>query len=312
VNRKDIQVRARKGYYAPDDGVPKKQKKQKPGPDPLLQTALDSPFEEDNIPLRLASYVFDETLLGKTATLLLADIDVKSLPFVEKEGRLTNAVEYVLVAAHRETGEFFQVNQKAEMKFLPANKPRWDKSGFPVARDFELPPGGYQAKLVVRETNSNRIGTVVHEFEVPDPAKFRASTPVVTDALQPAPEGSKERPRPVPVARRVFPTGSTLFCSLEVYGAAKDKTSGMPRVSMGYAIQKDDDSSVWTRVDPTLIAPTSLGKLSRMIGAPLAEAAPGGYRLVINLRDEVSGETIKLEEPFVLQPEVVASKPATP
>ncbi len=312
VNRKDIQVRARKGYYAPDDGVPKKQKKQKPGPDPLLQTALDSPFEEDAIPLRLASYVFDETLLGKTATLLLADVDVKALPFAEKEGRLTNTLEYVLVAAHRETGEFFQVNQKVDMKFLPANKPKWDQTGFPVARDFELPPGGYQAKLVVRETNTNRVGTVVHEFEVPDPAKFRTSTPVVTDTLQQPPEGSKDRPRPQPVARRVFATGATLFCSLDVYGAAKDKTSGMPRVSMGYTIQKEDDGSVLTRVDPTLISPTSLGKLSRMVGAPLGDAEPGAYRLVINLRDDLSGESLKLEEPFELQATSEGPKPASP
>ena len=116
----------------------------------------------------------------------------------------------------------------------------------------------------------------------------------------------------MPVARRVFPTGATLFCSLEVYAATKDKTSGMPRVSMGYAIQREDDGSVWTRVDPTVIGPTSLGKVSRMLGAPMAEASPGAYRLVINLRDELSGETIKLEEPFVLQAEQAAANAAIP
>jgi hypothetical protein len=199
------------------------------------------------------------------------------------------------------------------MKILPANKPKWDMSGFPIAKDFELPPGGYQAKLVVRETNTNRVGTVVHEFEVPDPAKFRTSTPVVTDTLQQPPEGSKERPRPQPVARRVFPPGSTLFCSLDVYGAAKDKASGMPRVSMGYAIHKDEDGSIVTRMDPTLISPTSLGKLSRMVGAPLGETPPGSYKLVINLRDELSGESLKLEEPFELRAALEeGAKPASP
>ena len=129
---------------------------------------------------------------------------------------------------------------------------------------------------MVRELNSNRVGTVVHEFEVPDLTKFRASTPVVTDTLQPAPEGSKDKPRPLPLARRVFPTGSTVFCSLEVYGATKDKTSGMPRVSMGYLI-RGKDGTMFTRVDPTVIAPTSLGKLSRMLGAGMGEAAAGDY-----------------------------------
>jgi VWFA-related protein len=311
VARQDVQVRARKGYYAPLEGATPKEKK-KAGPDPALQAALDSPFEEDAIPLRMASYVFDETILGKAATLILTEVDVKSLPFTEKDGRITNTLEYVLVAAHRETGEYFQYNQKVEMKLLPPTKQRMDKSWYPMPKDFELPPGNYQAKMVVRELNTNRIGTVVHEFEVQELTKFRTSTPVVTDTLQPN-QDPKERPRPLPVARRVFPPGSTLFCSLDVYGAAKDKASGMPRVSMGYTIQRDD-GSVMTRVDPTVIAPTSLGKLSRMIGSSLEEAGPGDYRLVIHLRDELSGETLELREPFSLQPPAaaVADRPATP
>jgi hypothetical protein len=300
VARKDVQVRARKGYYAPSDTA-KPEKKKKAGPDPVLQAALDSPFEEDSIPLRMASYVFDETLLGKAATLIVTDVDVKGLGFVEKEGRLTNSLDYVLVAAHQETGEYFQYGHRVDMKLLPATKERLDKSWYAMVKDFELPPGFYQAKMVVRDLNTNRVGTVVHEFEVPDPTKFRTSTPVVSDTLQPVPEGSKERPRPMLLARREFPTGATVFCSLDVYGAAKEKDSGMPRVSMGYTIRKRDDDTVVRRVDPTVITPTSLGKLSRMVGAPLDSVEPGDYQLVISLRDEISGQSLELKEPFTLQ-----------
>ena len=186
-----------------------------------------------------------------------------------------------------------------------------DQTWYPVVKDFELPPGAYQAKIVVRELNSNHVGTVMHEFEVPDLTKFRASTPVVTDTLQAAPEGSKERPRPMPLARRVFPTGSTVFCSIEVYGATKDKASGMPRVSMGYLI-RGSDGTVMSRVDPTVIAPTSLGKLSRMLGSGMSEAPAGDYELVIRLKDEVSGEGLELLEPFSLAPPSTAGKPAAP
>jgi hypothetical protein len=163
----------------------------------------------------------------------------------------------------------------------------------------------------VRELNSNHIGTVVHDFEVPDPTKFRTSTPVVSDTLQQPPEGAKERPRPVPLARRTFPTGATVFCSLEVYGATKDKASGMPRVSMGYAIRKSDGTDL-AHASPTVITPTSLGKLSRMLGASTADGTPGDYDLLINLKDELSGQTIELKEPFTLVAPTVADKPATP
>ena len=309
VARKDVQVRARKGYYAPQDGV--KAKPKKPGPDPVLQAAVDSPFELDQIPLRMSSYVFDETILGKAATLILTDIDLRAIPFEEKEGRLVNSIQFLLVAAHRQTGEFFQYDQRVDMKLQPATKERMNQSWYPVVKDFELPPGSYQAKIVVRELNSNRVGTVVHEFEVPDLTKFRASTPVVTDTLQPAAPGTSDKPRPLPLARRVFPTGSTVFCSLEVYGATKDKASGMPRVSMGYLI-RGKDGTTFTRVDPTVIAPTSLGKLSRMLGSGMGEAAAGDYELVIRLKDEISGEGMELVEPFTLTPPTSAEKPAAP
>ena len=311
VARKDVQVRARKGYYAPDD-TPKKEKKPKPGPDPVLQTALDSPFEEDAIPLRLSSYVFDETLLGKTATLLLADIDVKTLPFVEKEGRLTNTVEYVLVAAHRETGEFFQVNQRAEMKFLPANKAKWDQSGFPVARDFELPPGGYQAKLVVRETNSNRIGTVIHEFEVPDPDEV--------PRLDPGRDG-------LPAARARGLEGEA---AADAGGAADLPGGGHPllqprgvrgregqvlRDAPGFHGLHHPEGGRRVAVDPRRPhrhRPHLPGQALTDGRGAHGRGRARGYRMVINLRDEVSGETIKLEEPFVLQTAQAAPKAATP
>jgi hypothetical protein len=186
------------------------------------------------------------------------------------------------------------------MKLMPATKERLEKNWYPMMKDFELPPGGYQAKMVVRDTNTGRVGSVVHEFDVPDPTKFRTSTPVVSDSLQPQPEGSKEKPRPQLLARRVFPTGATVFCSLDVYGATKDKGSGMPRVSMGYTIKKSGDGTVVRRVDPTVITPTSLGKLSRMVGAPLEAVDPGEYQLVISVRDELSGQALELNEPFSL------------
>jgi hypothetical protein len=43
-------------------------------------------------------------------------------------------------------------------------------------------------------------------------------------------------------------------------------------------------------------------------------ATPGDYQLVINLRDELSGKTLEVREPFTLEPTgpAVADKPATP
>jgi hypothetical protein len=170
-----------------------------------------------------------------------------------------------------------------------------------VVRDFELAPGGYQAKIVVRDKNSGRIGTVVHEFEVPDTAQFRVSTPILSDTLQPTPEGQKSAPRPVLKIQRAFPSGSTVWAEFDVYGAAKDKASGMPKVSAGYTIRRID-GPVETFVNPTVIQPTSLGKLSRIVGTRLGTAEPGDYEFVLTVRDEIAGKSLEIREPFTVIP----------
>jgi len=300
VDRKSIQVRARRGYYAPLEGGKTALDKKKDGPaDPDFQVALDSPFEMDGIPLRMTAYVFDETLLGKASVVVATDVDVRGFAFEEQEGRLEDALEFLLVVAHRESGEFFRYDQKVEMKLLPATKERLGRTWFPVVRDFELAPGGYQAKIVVRDKNSGRVGSVIHEFEVPELTELRVSTPVLTDTLQPT-ETPNERPRPALLARRVFPAGSMLYCQYEVFGAAKEKASGMPKVTAGFSVRGSDGTLV-TRSEPSPITPTSLGKISRMIGTPLKNAGPGHYELVLTIQDELAGKSLEIREPFTLE-----------
>jgi VWFA-related protein len=298
VDRKNVEVRARKGYYAPLDGV--KVAERKPGaPDPAFQTALDSPFDVDEIPLRMASYVLDETLLGKASVVVAAEVDLRGFAFEEQEGRAVDSAEFLLVVAHRETGEFFRYDQKIDMKLQPETRTRMARTWLPIQRDFELAPGGYQAKIVVRDKNSGRVGTVVHRFDVPELGPFRLSTLVLTDTLR-KPEGDN-RPTPTMLARRSFLAGAPLYCQFEVYGAAKDTKTGMPKVSAGYKVLRADGSTV-TEVAPSPIQPTSLGKLSRIVGSRLDDAAPGDYEVLLEVTDEISGKKVELREPFVIEP----------
>lgn len=293
---KGYQIRARKGYYAPMEG--RNALAPRPGgADPEIQAALDSPYDVQEVPLRMTAYVFDETILGKANVVIVAETDVREFGFKEEGGRFLDTLEFLLVAAHRETGEFYRYDQRIEMKLLPTTRAKlqW----YPITRDFELAPGGYQAKIVVRDKNSGRIGTLVHEFEVPPLGPFRVSTPVLSDTLQPGPPGEKTNPQPTMLARRDFPAGTMLMTQFEVYGAAKEKASGMPRVTAGYEIRRSDGTVV-THVDPTPIQPTSLGKLMRLVGTKLVDSTPGEYELVLSLKDEIAGKALEVKEPFLV------------
>ena len=308
VAGKDMKIRARKGYYAALEGASTVAKKVEGGPDPQFQEALDSPFEVADIPIRLTSYVFDETLLGKASAILHADVDLSSFAFNEKEGRYSNSLEFLLVVAHRETGEFNRYDQKIDMNLRPETKAKYSKSWFPIQRDFELLPGAYQAKLVIRDKNSSKMGTVMHDFEVPDLAAWRISTPVLTDTTQPIQPGQENAvPKLVLLARRDFETGSRLYCQFDVYNPTKEKATGMPKVTAGYTIRRKGDGMVFLKIAPTMIQPTSLGRLSRMIGPPLEGAEPGEYEFELNLKDELSGKILDFKEDFTVTPRRTAT-----
>jgi VWFA-related protein len=289
-----LRIRARKGYYAPS--AQRTALSTKPG-DPDFQHALDSPYEVDDIPLRMTHFVREEApLLGRAHVLVAVEVDIRNLGLEEKEGLSTGTLEFLLVAANRDTGAFFRQDQKVDLKLPPATRERITRTWLPIVREFELGTGRYQAKIVVRDKATGRIGTVVHEFEVPDLGQFRVTTPLLSDMRDDAEEGGTGD-RLAVLARRDFPQGASLFCHFEVYGATRLEASRMPRVSMGYQVRRSDDT-LYTQDPPSIINPTPAGSLSRMIGFSLEDAIPGDYEIVIRVKDELSGKSLELHEPF--------------
>jgi VWFA-related protein len=296
VARPDVEVRARKGYYAPQAGrnVERAEGPWRPG----LQQALDSPYEFGTIPLRMTHHVFDEAVPGKARTLVSAEIDLRSLALKEEGGRAVGTLEVLLVVTHRETGEFQRHDQKLELKLPSEARATLDRNGLPFSREFNLFPGGYQAKLVIRETGTGVLGSVTHEFEVPEPRGWRTSTPVLSDALEPRKEGS-----PVQLvipARRVFGSGAPLYFQFEVYGSAADPASQLPRVSSGFTL-RSADGTVVSHGDPAPIRPTAEGRLARIGRISLDKMPAGRYELVLEVKDEVAGKTLEVREPFTVQ-----------
>ena len=140
---------------------------QRRGIDPVFQAALDSPWVQDGIPLRMTDYVGDEKMLGKAAVRLTAEVDPRSVQFEEKDGRSSAELDFLMVVAHRQTGEYFRYDQTYNLKLLPTTRERLTRQWMPIVRDFELAPGDYQAKVIVRDKRSGRVGSLMHEFEVP-------------------------------------------------------------------------------------------------------------------------------------------------
>ena len=266
-----------------------------------MQAALDSPWPKDGIPLRMTHFVRDEQMRGNANVLVVTEVDIRGLTFSEQEGRHRAEIEFLLVVAHRESGEFFRYEQSISMKLRPATRERLNRVWFPIMRDFDLQAGDHQAKIIVREADTDVIGTVVHEFVVPPLEELRVATPILTDTFGVSDRGLPANPQPL--ARREFPQGERLLCQLEVFGAEKGD-GGMPQVIHGYRVFTPDGRLLTSHPESEIL-PTSLGALSRTFGFSLEDAPPGEYLMVMTVRDQVSGKTLDIREPFTVIPRVL-------
>jgi len=236
---------------------------------------------------------------------------VHELPLPLEEGRYKGTLAFLLELQHRETGEIVRDDQKIEMALLPETRASLFRSWYVFSRELTLPAGGYQARVVVRDLGSGRIGSVIHDFEVPDPAAFRLSTPLLAEALEQRPAGDTRPPRPVLQVRRDFARGSRLYVQYSVQGAAHDQATRMPKVSAGYEIRRGD-GALFKAAAPTPIRPTSLGALIRLHGISLEGAPAGDYELVLRVKDEIANKTIEVKEPFQVQAAGRAAAPGAP
>jgi VWFA-related protein len=295
VRGKGLVVRARKGYYDPGgpaeaevatDAARRERK------DPALQHALDSPSLLDAVPLRLSAYVLGPTSESTAQVLMAADTDVSRIVFGEATGHAL--LDTLLVVAAQHPGGAQRADRQVELQRRaapPAGGPAW----YSFLRDFSLGAGRYQAKLVVRDTASGRIGTVALTFEVPPLDTLRLSTPVLTDALQKDAAGTVS---PALLARRDFRRDGQLYCQFDVFGAARGP-DGLPRVKAGHELRQRG-GALLGRAPLTSITPTSIGSVTRLIQMPLSETAPGDYDLVLTVSDEVSGRRLESVQPFTV------------
>jgi hypothetical protein len=200
---------------------------------------------------------------------------------------------------HLETGAVSRSGQTVDMAVRPETLVGLENTWYPLSREFQLPPGPYAARVVVRDRRGDRIGSVTHRFEVPSLQGFRVSTPILSDRVETR-EGTAT-PRPVLIARRTFSANATLYCQFAAYNAAVDPSTGGPRVSSSWKLQTGDGRPVRENA-PRDMTPGPDNGLVRLYGVNLAELAQGEYELVINVRDEVGVRTVQVREPFTVTP----------
>jgi VWFA-related protein len=293
VRRPGLQVRARKGYYGPSNEGPRGRAGRDADPE-LERTLFRAPPAPD-IPLRLAAFLQEPAGKGKVRVRLAAEVGLERLRFEpEADGTRVATLDVALALNHSEAAGRVRTPWREWKVKVPAQAPvaaTW------AALDaaFELPGGPGQATLAVRDRGSRALGSVHHAFEVPDPAAWRVSTPILSDV----PGEARARAPRVRLGRS-FVSGAPLYCYLEVYPGAKDERAGTPRATLAYSLVDAAGKTKKVR-EPFPLSPGPAGIPAVLEAIPLTGLAAGAYELRLAVRDEVSGRTLELREPLVVR-----------
>jgi VWFA-related protein len=297
VLKPGVKVRARTGYYP---GLAAADESPADAPPPAARAALDAVDDARAIPVRMTAYVLGNAAEGRIKVLLAGEVDPSAVTLKPANGRLNGGVASYSILAARDTGEVGRKDRVYDLALRPEAMPRMATTWLPVTHLYELPPGRYQARMVVVDRGSGRTGSVRHTFEVPGPSGLRLTTPVLTDVSVPG-AGTDAPAQPVPVARRAFDAGSRLLCRVEVWGAAS--AGGSSSVDIVYEVVRAD-GSVAARSAPKPLAPDATGVYADVFKLTLNR--PGEYEVRLQARDRNSGGEAVARRRFVVTPAAAA------
>lgn len=155
-------VQARHGYYAPRSiADPAEATKAE------IREALFSQEEIHDLPVEFQTQFFRRDEAGARLA-VLTHLDVKGMHFRKTEGRNNNQLT-IVTGIFDENGNYITGGEKTvEMKLLDATYEKLSHSGFTVKSSFDVKPGTYMVRLVVRDAEGSQMaarnGAVVIPF----------------------------------------------------------------------------------------------------------------------------------------------------
>jgi VWFA-related protein len=159
-NGRGYKIQARDGYFA--DGYsedPADQVKQQ------IQDAFFSNQDLNGLPVQLQTQFFKD---GNNTTLTAnVRVDPSKLPFKKEDGRNRDDLTMV-IGVFDQNGNFVAAFQKIiEMRLKDETLSQWMKSGIENSTDFDIKPGRYLVRLVVRDSEGSSMAEQSTGVEIP-------------------------------------------------------------------------------------------------------------------------------------------------
>ena len=295
VNRPGIKLEYRPGYYAPADFAHSgKEDRERDLED---QLSSDLPATDVAVYLDAMYFRLDENRFYVPVSLIVPGSQIPFVKGGDKDKATLDIIGTVIDEVKRPIG---RARETVKLNLDPSQQAR--QKNIQYTTSFNLPPGKYHLKFVVRENQTGRMGSFEADITLPEMKKspLKMSSIVLASARQPSKQQNplvRNGEEYVPNISHVFRQDQHLFLLYEVYAPAREKVENAPKgtkpginlLSSLELIQGSTKVYETPVVKATAINVQGRDAVSIELDVPLADLKPGPYICQLNIIDDAGG-----------------------
>jgi VWFA-related protein len=300
VNVPGVKVDYRRGYYAPADY----QHSTKEDKELQLQEELASELPTTDLPLYLSTAYF-RLEANKFFVPISLVVPGSQIPFTRTSDRDKATLDVIGLVTDNDHHPITRIRDTVKLAVDTSSEVR--KKNVQYDTGFNLPPGKYHLKFVVRENQSGRMGSFETDLNVPDlkSQPLKMSSIVLASQLQAAKKGAAPSPlirdgeEIIPNVTHVFSSAQHLRLYYEVYEPGRSNAPQPSRTeSASPAIHLLTNVAFFRGkakvFESSLVELTELNARDRKAGVfqldlPLSSFIPGFYTAQVNVIDDAAG-----------------------
>jgi len=296
ISKPGIKLEYRPGYYAPADF--KHSGKEDREQELQDQLASDLPATDIAVYMDAMYFRLDANRYYMPVSLVVPGSQIPFVKGGDKDKATLDIIGAVTDEAKRPVGRV-----RDTVKLNLESSEQAQQKNIQYTTSFNLPPGKYQIKFVLRENQTGRMGSFIAEVTLPDLKKAPLKMSSILLASQRTPS-KKQDPlvrngqEYVPNISHVFRQDQHMYLLYEVYDPAREKTAGdEPKGSKAginllsglELIQGSTKVYETPLVEATAVNVEGRDAVSFELDVPLSGLKPGTYLCQLNVIDDAAG-----------------------
>ena len=307
LNRPDLKLEYRKGYYGPKDYAhfDREDREQQ------MLDELNSELPDVDVAVYMAAAYFrlDDAHYYIPVSLIVPG---SQIPFVTEKDKDRATIDIIGVVEDELKRPIGNARETVKLAVDESRQVRRKNVQYNTA--FVLPPGKFHIKFVVRENQTGKLGSFETDVTVPDlrKAPLKMSS-IVLASQRTAASSKKNDPNPlvrdgqalVPNITHVFTPDQHLFMQYEVYDPAKDKrdpallgaqdqNAKLPKNAVRVLTSVEFLQGNTKAYETPLVEAREINAPERkaavfQLDVPLSQLRPGLYTCQVNVIDDAGG-----------------------